>query len=82
MKSSLEYKWNISETLSAYLNAEYRTDVKDTEVFTTVSNIGMETKLNKYFSVGINYKTEYVNVVPSDKENTDNTLTANLTINY
>lgn len=82
MKSSLEYKWQITETFSAYLNGEYRTDVEDTDVFTTVSNIGMESKLNKHFSVGINYKSEYVNVVPDNKENTDNTLTANLTISY
>lgn len=76
------YSWQISENLKLKQDFKYRVDVADTSIYNITANVGIENKLNKYFSLGANYKVDYTNTVLPTKERTDKIFTASLIINY
>lgn len=77
-----QYSWDFSKNIKFTQDLSYRTDVSDTDIFNVTANFGLENKMNKYFSLGLNYKIDYTNTVLPGIENTDKIFTASLIFTY
>lgn len=79
---SQKYQWKVTDSLLIKQNLTYRVDLGNTSTFNIASNFGFENKLNKMFSLGMNYKIDYNNNVLPGIVKTDKILTASFIINY
>lgn len=74
------YLWNISETASYYLNAEYSAKVDNPNDGTGLLTTGVKSKLNTKLSMFVEVRDEYDNIPDGDDvEYNDLTITAGLT---
>ncbi len=79
---ALGYDWQILENLKFTQELNYRSDIEDSENYFIYSKSGVSTKISDYFSAGISYIVDYVNMENLGSKNADKTITANLIINY
>ena len=77
-----DYKWNITESLKFIQELSYRMDTDDSDIYYVKSKTGISSKINATFSMGVNYKIDYVNTPPVGNEYTDKTLAVTLSIDY
>ena len=77
-----DYAWKITNTIKFIQKLSYRTDLEDSDVYFVNSKTGLLSKINSMFSMGVNYKVDYVNVPPVGNEHADKTLTVTLSIDY
>ena len=82
LRFGLNYEWQILENLKFVQEANYRTELSDTENFFVYSKSALISKITDIFSFGMNYKVDYVNLPADGKEHTDTTLTANIIVDY
>lgn len=75
------YTWQITKTLKFDQTASYRVDLSDSDNYFVYSDSALSAKISDIFSAGLGYKVDYVNL-PGDKEHTDRTLLATLSIDY
>ena len=77
-----DYAWNITGSLKFIQDLSYRTDIEDSDIYFVNSKTGLLSKINSTFSMGVNYKIDYVNTPPVGNEHTDKTFTLTLSIDY
>ncbi len=77
-----DYTWKISKDVKFIQDISYRLDLRDSEIYFINSKTGVLSKVNATFSMGINYKVDYVNSPPAGNRYTDNTLSVTLGIDY
>ena len=77
-----DYAWKITESFKFIQMLSYRVDTEDSDIYFVNSKTGVESKISDVFSMGINYKVNYVNTPPVGNERTDKTFTASLIIDY
>jgi putative salt-induced outer membrane protein len=77
-----DYAWKITDTSKFTQVLSYRVDTGDMDVYFINSKTGFESKINSTFSMGVNYKVDYVNRPPEGNENTDKTLTVALILDF
>jgi putative salt-induced outer membrane protein len=79
-KEIYEQKINNS-LLTLKQDLSFRDDLTNFENFNVIFNIGLESKLNKHFAIGINLKVDYNELVPFGVEQLDKVFTSSLIIN-
>ena len=77
-----DYAWNVTDTFKFIQVLSYRTDVSDSNIYFVNSKTGIESKINSTFSMGANYKVDYVNSPPDGNERTDKTFTVALILDF
>ena len=77
-----DYTWNVTDTFKFIQVLSYRTDVSDSNIYFVNSKTGIESKINSTFSMGANYKVDYVNAQPAGNEKTDKTFTVALILDF
>jgi putative salt-induced outer membrane protein len=77
-----DYTWQITDSFKFIQMLAYRVDAGNKNTYFVNSKSGIESEINKMFSLGMNYKVTYVNEAPSDNEHTDTIFTVALIINY
>jgi len=82
LRVNATYEWQVLEDLKFTQEASYRTDIEDVDNYFVFSKTAFSSKISDIFSAGISYKVDYTNLEASGKESTDETLTANLSIDY
>lgn len=75
------YTWQITETLKFEETASYRADMSDFDNYFVYSDSELLAKISDIFSAGLGYKIDYVNL-SGDREHTDRTLLATLSMDY
>ena len=81
-RAKAAYEWQILENLKFTQDLSYRTKVDESKRYFVYSESALISKLSDVFSLGVNYKVDYVNLAPQGKENTDKTFSVNLIIDY
>ncbi|MEA1955390.1 MAG: DUF481 domain-containing protein [Campylobacterota bacterium] len=76
------YTWQMTKNIEFKQELSYRSEIKKHENHFIYSKSALSTKLSKIFSVGISYKFDYINLPATDKKHKDDTLTANLIVDY
>ncbi len=79
---ALNYDKQIFENLKFAQELNYRSDFNDAKNYFLYSKSALITKISDFLSAGVSYIVDYTNIPNSGKEKADNTLTANLLINY
>lgn len=77
-----DYKWNITDSIKFIQELSYRRDAQESDTYYVNSKTGLLSKINATFSMGVNYKVDYVNSPPAGNEYTDKTLAVTLSIDY
>ena len=76
------YLWNITKTFKFTQDLSYRSSFESSDNYFVQSKTGVASKISDIFSMGINYKVDYVNQPPAGNVRTDKTFTASLIIDY
>lgn len=79
---ALNYDTQMLENLKFTQELSYRGDVDISENYFAYLKSGLSSKISDYLSAGISYVVDYTNIPDLSKKRADNTLTANLIINY
>ncbi len=83
LKAEFYYQWNIRENLRLKENANYITNLSDTQTYFINSDTSLEVKINKFLSLGIGYKIAYQNKPPeSSLKKTDTTFLTSLIVDF
>ena len=82
MMATLNYEFQITESLKFIQDASYRADASDSDNYFVLSKTALSSKISDIFSAGISYKVDYVNLPAEGKDDTDTTFTATLSIDY
>jgi len=77
-----DYSWQLTEATRFVQMLSYRVDMEDADIYFINSKTGLESKVSDIFSMGVNYKIDYVNQPPVGKVNTDKTFMVSLIIDY
>ncbi|SFV52606.1 hypothetical protein MNB_SM-7-1280 [hydrothermal vent metagenome] len=75
------YNYQMTESLKFSQVLSYRVDVEDVDTYFIYSDSSLLAKISDTLSAGFGYKVDYVNQ-PGDKDHTDQTLLATLSIDY
>lgn len=81
-RAKLDYGWKITDGVKFSQIVTYRAEMDETDNYFIFSKSAITSKISDIFSAGASYKVDYVNIVPADKERTDETFTLNLIIDY
>ena len=81
-RAKLEYSWQVLKNLKFAETFTYRTDVTKTDDYFVDSKTAFTSKISDIFSVGLNYKIDYVNMPDIGNKRTDRTLLANLIADF
>ncbi|MBL6974080.1 MAG: DUF481 domain-containing protein [Sulfurimonas sp.] len=81
-RAKVEYNWQVFKNLKFTEIFTYRTDITETDDYFIFSKTALSSKVSDIFSVGLNYKIDYVNMAEIGKQRTDKTLTANLIADF
>ncbi|MEA3484006.1 MAG: DUF481 domain-containing protein, partial [Pseudomonadota bacterium] len=76
------YEWKILDNLKFTQDLSYRTKIDSTDNYFVYSKTTILSKISDIFSLGINYKIDYVNAPPEGKKRSDKTTSINLVVNY
>jgi len=79
---ALNYDRQLLENLKFTQELNYRSDFDDAKNYFIYSKSALSTKISDFFSAGVSYVVDYVNLTNPGRKNSDKTLTANLIINY
>jgi len=82
VRAKVNYEWQILENFKFSQELSYRVQVDETDNYFVFSKTAFTSKISDIFSFGISYKVDYVNEAPILTEHSDNTLTANLILDY
>lgn len=82
MRAKAAYEWQILESLKFTQDLSYRTEFDDFNNYFIFSKTALISKMTDMFSLGLNYKIDYVNAPPVGKAHSDKTFTANLIVDY
>lgn len=77
-----DYTFKITKLIKFTQEISYRADMKDYDTYFVKAKTGLLSKFNATFSMGINYKIDYVNTPPVGNVYTDNTFSVTLNIDY
>ena len=78
----IEYSWQVFKNLKFAEIFTYRADITKTDDYFIFSKTAFTSKISDIFSVGLNYKIDYVNMAEIGKQRTDKTLSANLIADF
>ena len=78
----IEYSWQVLKNLKFAEIFTYRADITKTDDYFIFSKTALSSKISDIFSVGLNYKIDYVNMADIGKQRTDKTLSANLIADF
>lgn len=80
-RAALNYLWQFAENSSYYLNIEYSANVEDVDDGGGLLVTGLKSKINSKFSMFVELRDDYDNMLPddSDVEHNDVTFLAGLT---
>jgi len=81
-RAKVEYSWQMFKNLKFEEILSYRTDVTAVEDYFIFSKTALVSKLSDIFSVGLNYKIDYINMSEPGKQKADKTLSANLIADF
>jgi len=76
------YLWNLSDTSSCYLNAEYSANVEDANDGTGLLVTGLKSRVATNLALFVELRDEYDNMPESSKERNDITIIAGLTYDF
>lgn len=81
-RAKVEYSWQMFKNLKFEEILSYRTDVTAVQDYFIFSKTALVSKLSDIFSVGLNYKIDYINMSEPGKQKADKTLSANLIADF
>jgi putative salt-induced outer membrane protein YdiY len=81
-RAKAEYTRQLFKNLKFDQILSYQTDVTSLKDFFLYSKTGLSSKISDIFSVGLNYKYDYVNAPDRGKQKADRTLSANLIADF
>ncbi len=81
-KAKATYEWKIIDDLKFNQELSYRASFEESDNYFAFSNSSLSSKISDIFSAGIAYKIDYTNLVAAGIEQTDNTLTAFISVDY
>ncbi len=76
------YSWQMLDNLKFAQTLSYRSEVSDTDNYFVYSKSALSFKLSDIISAGISYKIDYINIPSDDKKKSDDTISANLIVDY
>lgn len=82
LRAKATYQWQILDNLSFEQELSYRMEVEKNQNYFVFSKTALISKISDVFSLGLNYKVDYVNTPPSGIEHSDKTFGASLIIDY
>lgn len=81
-RAKAAYEWKILDNLKFTQELSYRSEFEDSTNYFVFSKTAIINKISDMFSLGVNYKVDYVNLVGAGTENTDRTFSANLIVDF
>ncbi len=78
----MNYDIQLLEDLKFLQDLTFKGDMKTSQNYFVYSKSSLTTKISNYFSAGLSYKVNYMNLPPQGKKNTDTTLMASLIFDY